>query len=214
MHAALVTPRTDYEFARPALTAWGAAITLAFVLAAAGVSASEPLPTFGWAAAFLALAVAADVRAHRIPNLLTLPALILALALSPVLGATPGWTQAFAGAGLGFVLLLAPYALGGMGAGDVKALMVVGAWLGPQALLASTAWALIVGALLAAGWLAVRGEISTYARRWGRNLAISLSARRLHYEAPPLTSAAARGLPFAVPLAAGVALHWTWGLPW
>ena len=59
-----------------------------------------------------------------------------------------------------------------------------------------------------------RNELGAYARRWGRNLLLSLSGRRLHYEPPPAASAAARSLPFAVPLAAGVALHWTWGLPW
>ena len=76
-------------------------------------------------------AAVCDVRTRRIPNALTFgaaaAALLYALATGGIgsLGfAAAGW---FAGAALFFPF----FALGGMGAGDVKLIAALGAWVGP-----------------------------------------------------------------------------------
>ena len=199
---------------RPALVAWSVALGLGVLLTGAGLIGSTPLPILGWAAAFLFVAVASDMQFHRVPNLLTLPALLLALALSPWLGATSGPLEAALGAGLGFGLLLLPYALGGMGAGDVKALMALGAWLGPETTLGAAVWALIAAGSFGCCLLTLRGELADFARRWGRVLATGLTLRRFVYEPPALGSNAAGGIPFAAALAVGLALQWFGGPPW
>jgi prepilin peptidase CpaA len=187
---------------------------LGLVLIGAGLMSSTPLPVFGWAAAFLFFAVASDVRFRRIPNWLTLPALLAALLASPWLGATSGPLEATAGAALGVALLVGPYALGGVGAGDVKALMVLGAWLGPEAVLGVAAWAVIAGGAFGVIMLVQRGEIVAYAKRWGRVLLSMLTLRRISYEPPAAGSIAAGGIPFAAAIAVGLAAQWYGGSPW
>jgi prepilin peptidase CpaA len=175
---------------------------------------SMPLSIFGWAAAYLFLAVASDLRFRRIPNWLTLPALLAALFASPWAGATSGPLEAATGAALGFALLVGPYALGGIGAGDVKAMMVLGAWLGPEMALGTAAWAVMAGGVFGLIMLALRRELVAYALRWGRILLSVLNLRRIFYEPPAAGSIAADGIPFAVAIAVGLAAQWYGGSPW
>lgn len=93
----------------------------------------EFLSTAAGAVLFVLLvaAVATDLTNHRIPNLLLLPALSLALILHTMSGGIDGLITAAGGFTLGLAMLLPVYALGGMGAGDVKLLGVVGSILGP-----------------------------------------------------------------------------------
>jgi len=198
----------------PAFFAWGIAIGVGLVLIGAGLMSSTPLPVFGWAAAFLFFAVASDVRSRRVPNWLTLPALLAALLTSPWFGATSGPLEAVAGAALGFALLVGPYAFGGVGAGDVKALMVLGAWLGPEAALGVAVWAVIAGGAFALIMLVQRGGVVAYAQRWGRVLLSTLTLRRIRYEPPAAGSIATGGIPFAVAIAVGLAAQWYGGSPW
>ncbi len=81
--------------------------------------------------ALLAAAVATDLKSHRIPNLLLWPALSLALMLHMASGGIDGLITAAGGLTLGLAMLLPIYAIGGMGAGDIKLLGVVGSFLGP-----------------------------------------------------------------------------------
>jgi len=199
---------------RPALAATSVACGLTLALIVAGLVGSTPLSIVGWAAAFVFIAVANDVRYHRVPNLLTLPALCGAVLVSPWMGGAGGPVEALGGAALGFALLVGPYAIGGMGAGDVKALMALGAWIGPPAILGAAVWALVAAGTFALAWLAMRGELGGYLRRWGRILAATLTLRRLAYEPPPAGSGAARGIPFSAALALGLAAQWSVGLPW
>ena len=79
----------------------------------------------------LALACVTDLRARRIPNVLTFSAAAGAVLFHLVTG---GWQAAgwsIVGLFVGALLFLPMFALRGMGAGDVKLLAAVGAWLGP-----------------------------------------------------------------------------------
>ena len=214
MSASAITISRPLPEVRPAIIAWSVASGLGLLLVGSGLMSSTPLSVFGWAAAFLFFAVMSDMRFHRIPNWLTLPALLVALLVSPWAGATSGPLEAAAGVALGFVLLVGPYALGGMGAGDVKALMVLGAWLGPEVTLGAAAWAVIAGGAFGLTLLALRGELIPFARRWRRILASALTLRRVAYEAPASGSAASGGIPFAAAIAVGLAVQWYGGSPW
>ena len=164
--------RTDR---RPALLAAGSSLALSGVVLAAGLAGSQTLLVSGCAAAFLGLAVATDVYENRIPNWLTLPGLALALVLAPALGGAGGLVAALLGAALGLAIGVGPYALGGMGAGDVKAMMVLGAWLGASSFASAAVFAVAAGAVLAIVALLARAELSDYLRRWARNLWLSVA---------------------------------------
>jgi prepilin peptidase CpaA len=102
------------------------------------------------AAIFVAvMASVSDVRTARIPNVLTFGA--AAAALVYLLG-SHGWSG-LAGAGEGWivgVLLFLPFfALGGLGAGDVKLLGAIGAWLGPREVLWVAMYASLAGGVMA-----------------------------------------------------------------
>lgn len=76
------------------------------------------------------IAACTDIWKYRVPNILTIP-----LVLSGLLyhGLTLGWeglALSLGGALFGFAVLFLFFLMGGMGGGDVKLMMGVGAWLG------------------------------------------------------------------------------------
>ena len=89
-----------------------------------------------------------DLRSRRIPNVLTVPALVAALCVHGALGAGQGLLLSIYGAAAAGALLLPGYFFRVTGAGDVKLLMAVGAILSfPTALVAGLG-ALVFGGVL------------------------------------------------------------------
>jgi prepilin peptidase CpaA len=91
-----------------------------------------------------------DVRTRRIPNLLTFGAAALGLVAHSAFSGFDGFLTGAAGWLAGAGLFLPFFLLGGMGAGDVKLLAALGAWLGPR-----DAFWLAVYASLAGGAMAI-----------------------------------------------------------
>jgi prepilin peptidase CpaA len=79
-----------------------------------------------------AIACACDLRTHRIPRVLTLGGALAGVAFHVASGGWPGATASVAGWVVGIAILFVPFALGGLGGGDVKLLGALGAWLGPM----------------------------------------------------------------------------------
>jgi prepilin peptidase CpaA len=81
--------------------------------------------------AWVLVAASIDLVSRRIPNWLVGSGLLAALAVQLWLhGAAAGGVAWLAGAATGFAAFLPFYLLRGMAAGDVKLMMMVGAWLG------------------------------------------------------------------------------------
>jgi len=110
----------------------------------------------------------------KVPNWLTFPLIIsgwifgLLNDCGVVTSAAGGGIgAALAGTALGFALLLPVYAIGGMGAGDVKMQMGFGAWVGAFYGLVAGLWiiwwafaiAVIVGGVLALFMIMFRGQL-------------------------------------------------------
>jgi len=77
------------------------------------------------------IAVVSDVRTRRIPNWLTFGAAAAALLYGWFHSGFPGVSQAALGWAAGALIFFPLFALGGMGAGDVKLVAGLAAWLGP-----------------------------------------------------------------------------------
>ena len=78
------------------------------------------------------VACATDLRSRRIPNVLTFGAAAMAVVFHAVTGGLGGVAAAVGGWLVGAAIFFLPFALGGMGGGDVKLLAALGAWLGPS----------------------------------------------------------------------------------
>jgi len=184
------------------------------VLAALWIGAdSGRLPALGGSAAFLFLAVEQDVRRMRIPNWLTFPSLLTALALAAWQGGLAGFGEALLGAGVALAILFLPFAFRALGAGDVKAAMVLGALWGTETLLPALWWMVVAGGVMAVVMVAARGQLPDMLRRWARSAVLTVQAARLTYVSSAAGSTGT-GLPFAVAMGLGAAAYQIWGMPW
>ena len=91
-----------------------------------------------------------DWRTRKIPNWLTVPALLIGLTLSALLGGWPGARASLEGAAIGLGLLLPFVIMHGLGAGDWKLMGALGAFLGP-----SKTIVVLLGTVLVAGVMAL-----------------------------------------------------------
>lgn len=97
----------------------------------------------------LVIAVAADIRNNRIPNWLTLPAMITGVGLNMISAGADGLLFGMEGLLLGMAPFIALYIVGGMGAGDVKLMGAVGAILGPKMVIMAALYTAIAGGVYA-----------------------------------------------------------------
>jgi len=93
--------------------------------------------------------VYSDLRWRKIPNCLTLPAIVLGLVLNFLDNSWTGLAFSFLGFSVGLALFFLPFALGGMGAGDVKFLSAIGAFLGAKAVFNVFLYACLAGGIIA-----------------------------------------------------------------
>jgi len=140
----------------------------------------------------LVMAVVTDLRSSRIPNWLTFSAMGFALAEHAWLNGMQGVLFSLAGLGVGLGVFFLIYLAGGVGAGDVKLMAAIGAFVGVYAVL-SCAWlAMVVGGVYAIAamcyqWgLAAAGQRLVYAAygavlvggsAWTRELALPFKLR-------------------------------------
>ena len=104
----------------------------------------------------LIFASTTDVLTHRIPNALLAPALAIAALTAVAATGISGLVAVVAGLGVGMLMLLPLYAVGGTSAGDVKLLGVAGAFLGPSGALFAGLFTFIAGAVLGLMWIALQ----------------------------------------------------------
>jgi prepilin peptidase CpaA len=99
----------------------------------------------------LVVAAVSDWRTYRIPNWLTLGGALFALVYGTLAARTPaaGASSAFGGLAVGFAAMLVFYAIGIMGAGDVKLMAMVGAFLGPRQTLMAVLFTFVAGGVAA-----------------------------------------------------------------
>jgi len=156
------------------------------------------------AVAIAAVACVYDVRTSRIPNFLTFGAALLAIAFhafsSSGIGATPsllGWL-------IGIATFFPIFVLGAMGAGDVKLMGALGAWLGWQVVLLVALYGALAGGVFAIA-VALRRRYLLQALRNVRALLTFWWFNGVR-PLPELSLDSTDGvrLPYALPIAAGL----------
>ena len=90
-----------------------------------------------------------DICCRRVPNILNGFAAIIGLSLPWILTDGLDLFSSYLGGILGLLILLPPYALGVIGAGDVKVLAVLGLFVGIQKMLSLTFYFALSGGVLA-----------------------------------------------------------------
>ncbi len=133
----------DEEFLRYVMGAASMSLSLLFL------SFSNLDTTVLFCSCYLFLIVATDTFLTRIPNPASLVLLLSGVYLGLSSSGVAGLLNALGGIGIGFSLLIIPYLLGGMGAGDVKALAAMGAILGPAAIFNVFLYVALIGGLIA-----------------------------------------------------------------
>jgi prepilin peptidase CpaA len=146
-----------------------------------------------------------DLKSRRIPNYLTFGGALAGLGFQLGFHGLPGLFEGLAGLGVGLIILLVPYLLGGMGAGDVKAAAALGAWLGLQRTFVLLIYTGISGGLLIlVVWLWKRRLLAGIRQGWHFFLNWVLY-RPFDSKPPPPMSLKRDSIPYGAAMALGMA---------
>ncbi|HEY2588112.1 MAG TPA: A24 family peptidase [Tepidisphaeraceae bacterium] len=164
----------------------------------------------------LSIAAATDARGRRIPNWLTLLLLAGGIGRSLLRGAPIGPGFALAGVFVAAAIPFGQFTLGAVGAGDVKLMAGVGAWLGPWAGLAVFVIQAVIGGLVAIAQALAERRLAGMLRNTVTVSAAALHVRQLGIDHVRCTGRQvvieseagrqSRRLPFAIPVLAAVLL--------
>jgi prepilin peptidase CpaA len=147
-----------------------------------------------------------------VPNWLTFHFAAAGLVYAAWSGGREGLIWSLEGAGVGLLTLLPLYAIGGMGAGDVKLMAGLGAWMGPAVTLGAFVATAITGGVISVAMIVMSGEV---ARHWAT---FQMLGQEILVIRDPSTLAARAAerkptmmlLPYAVPIAIGSISYFTW----
>jgi prepilin peptidase CpaA len=147
-----------------------------------------------------------DVKTRRIPNYLTLSIALSGLVYQVAAHGLQGLGAGAAGMAIGLGFLLLPYIWGGMGAGDVKALAALGAWLGPWSTLYLCAYMGMAGGVLALAVIFWKGGVAQKLRQgWNAVANYFLLSRHHGIQPDAAPTPKTPGIPYGVAIALGMA---------
>lgn len=150
------------------------------------------------------IAVITDLKDRKVYNWLTLPGLVLGIVINTLEQGGPGAGSAIIGLLAGGAIFFPAYFFGGMGAGDIKLMAVVGAFTGWFFVLNAALYTALAGGLMAIIVLVIKGQLIKTLSTIIRFLR-SLIIPKLAVE--PAVSE--NTFPYALAIAAGVVCtHW------
>jgi prepilin peptidase CpaA len=176
------------------------------------------VPSHALLAAVLLAAVVTDIRSRRIPNKLVLCGIAVALVVHAIAMSTgtpsPAgrtWWAPLAGMATGFALLLPLHLVHAMGAGDIKLMAMVGAFVGSTTMLDVALYTFVAGGVLALVFMLVRGvaaQTLANVRFMLTDLAHRASTGQGARLAPLQVTAAPLPYAIAIALGTGAAIAW------
>ena len=146
-----------------------------------------------------------DYAQRRVPNWLNALLIVMGLIVQASYFGSAGLTTGTFGLLTGFGLLIVPWLMHGMGAGDVKLMAAIGVWLGPLLTLYSFALGAIIGGITAVVMILSTGRLRMACVNIGVILAKCSSSNAVFSEAGSAKSfgITSQLLPYGVPLTAG-----------
>ena len=163
----------------------------------------------------LIVAAVIDGLQLKVPNWITFPMILSGWAYSATLSAYPGWeglSYSLIGTAVGLGLLLPAYAIGGMGAGDVKLMAGIGAWVWGTVTAYAFAVSAVIGGVIAVGMVLTK-------KRWGKHQGQfwMILNEILTIKDPDQLAAIATErkpkmmlLPYGIPIAIGTIAYFAW----
>lgn len=162
---------------------------------------------------FVAICLITDLSERKIYNVVVLAGLITALTLNVwEQGLAAGVQNTFSGFFAGILLLLVPFILGGIGAGDVKMLGMVGAFLG-----SSLVFHVMLASALAGGVFAIfvmlrEGNFIGRLKNMFFALYCTLAVRKaVHLQTLQDPQAQSRAIPYGAAITTGVIIVYIMG---
>ena len=146
-----------------------------------------------------------DYAQRRVPNWLNLALIIAGFVVQGCYFGSAGLVTGLWGLLAGFSLLIVPWLMHGMGAGDVKLLAAIGVWLGPLLTFYSFALGAVIGGLVALVMIVSTGRLQMACANMGVIL-MKCSTRETifsEFGSAKSFSATSQLLPYGVPLTAG-----------
>lgn len=153
----------------------------------------------------LTIAAISDIKFQKIPNWLTFSTMIVGIISHTWTNGLEGLFFSAKGAGVGVVVLIIPYLLGGMGAGDAKLMGAVGSLLGPQKAFVAFLFTGIIGGIYALIILALYGNLRDTFKRYGTMLKTFVLTQTIIY-IPPSQKETKPKLCYGVAIAVGTLL--------
>ncbi len=146
-----------------------------------------------------------DYAERRVPNWLNLALLIVGFALQGIYFGTSGLAAGALGMLTGFGVLIIPWLMHGMGAGDVKLMAAIGVFLGPVLTFYSFALGAVIGAITAVIMIVSTGRTSMACANLNviMNKCSRVSTMFSEYGSAKSFGTTSQLLPYGVPLTGG-----------
>lgn len=100
-----------------------------------------------------------DLKERKIPNKITFSGILIGILINLLTGGWSGLLQAVLGLFAGLAIFFIPFAMSGMGAGDVKLMGAIGALMGWQFSLMTAVYSALVGGVMVLGYLLFKGTL-------------------------------------------------------
>ncbi len=100
-----------------------------------------------------------DYSQRRVPNWLNAALILIGFAVQGYFRGTDGLLAGLGGLAVGFGVLIIPWLMHGMGAGDVKLMAAIGVWFGPWMALVAFAVGAVIGGIIAVIMIVAGGKV-------------------------------------------------------
>lgn len=146
-----------------------------------------------------------DYAQRRVPNWLNAALILIGFAVQAAFFGWSGMSTGFLGMLVGFGVLIVPWMMHGMGAGDVKLMAAIGVWLGPLLTLYSFALGAVIGGVTAVVMILSTGRLRMACANFNVIMAKVSNPQTVFSDVGSAKSfgVTSQLLPYGVPLTAG-----------